>query len=138
MCGSLSTSLRLKTALPSSGGGDLSGGAIPPADQEREDSDALFARIHSYTLLQRHELVPGRSRQALCASIASEIGDKVLIRGIHPSAVDLLSPAYSVYLVVAVTVLSGALREISRFELWRIDAARESSREGSKSSLIPN
>src|SRR6516162_3667910 len=42
-----------------------------------------------------------------------------------PWAVDLLSPAYWVYLVMAVTILSGALRGISRFELWRIDSARE-------------
>jgi hypothetical protein len=43
-----------------------------------EDSDALLAGIRSYTLLRLHELVPGRSRQALCASIAAEIDDKVL------------------------------------------------------------
>jgi hypothetical protein len=55
-----------------------------PVDQYRlrfregEDSDALLAEIRSYTLLRLHELVPGRSRQALCASIAAEIGDKVL------------------------------------------------------------
>jgi hypothetical protein len=45
---------------------------------EGEDSNALLAGIRSYTLLRLHELVPGRSRQALCASIAAEIGDKVL------------------------------------------------------------
>jgi len=46
--------------------------------REGEDGDALLAGIRSYTLLRLHELVPGRSRQALCASIAAEIGDKVL------------------------------------------------------------
>jgi hypothetical protein len=46
--------------------------------KEGEDSDALLADIRSYTLLRLHELVPGRSHQALCASIAAEIGDKVL------------------------------------------------------------
>jgi hypothetical protein len=46
-----------------------------PRIQEGEDSDAMLARIRSYTL---HELVPSRSRQALCATIATEIGDKVL------------------------------------------------------------
>jgi hypothetical protein len=46
--------------------------------RDGEDSDALLAGIRSYTLLRLHELVPGRSRQALCASIAAEIGDKVL------------------------------------------------------------
>jgi hypothetical protein len=42
-----------------------------------------------------------------------------------PWAVNLLSPVYWVYLAMAVTVLSNALRAISRLELWRIDAARE-------------
>jgi len=42
-----------------------------------------------------------------------------------PWAVNLLSPVYWVYLAMAVTILSNALRAISRFELWRIDAARE-------------
>ena len=46
--------------------------------REGEDSDALLAGIRSYTVLRLHELVPGRSRQALCASIAAEIGGKVL------------------------------------------------------------
>jgi hypothetical protein len=46
--------------------------------KEGEDSDALLTSIRSYTLLRLHELVPGRSRQALCTSIAAEIGDKVL------------------------------------------------------------
>jgi hypothetical protein len=42
-----------------------------------------------------------------------------------PWAVDLLSPVYWVYLAMAATILSGGLRAISRFELWRVDAARE-------------
>jgi TRAP-type uncharacterized transport system substrate-binding protein len=42
-----------------------------------------------------------------------------------PWLVDLMSPAYWVYLVMAVTVLFNALKAISRFRLWRIDAARE-------------
>ena len=46
--------------------------------REGEDSDALLAGIRTYTLLRLHELVPGRSREALCASIAGEIGDKGL------------------------------------------------------------
>ena len=46
--------------------------------REGEDSDALLAGIRTYTLLRLHELVPDRSREALCATIAAEIGDKVL------------------------------------------------------------
>jgi hypothetical protein len=36
-----------------------------------------------------------------------------------------MSPAYWVYLVMAVTVLFNAMNGYSRFRLWRIDAARE-------------
>ena len=52
-------------------------------------------------------------------------GEPELADVYFPWAVNLLSPAYWVYLVMAVTILSGALKGISRFELWRIDAARE-------------
>jgi hypothetical protein len=36
-----------------------------------------------------------------------------------------MSPAYWVYLLMAVTLLFNAMRGISRFQLWRIDSARE-------------
>jgi TRAP-type uncharacterized transport system substrate-binding protein len=42
-----------------------------------------------------------------------------------PWLVNLMSPAYWVYLVMAVTALFNAMRGFSRFRLWRIDAARE-------------
>jgi TRAP-type uncharacterized transport system substrate-binding protein len=42
-----------------------------------------------------------------------------------PWLVDLMSPAYWVYLLMAVTLLFNAMRGISRFQLWRIDSARE-------------
>jgi uncharacterized protein len=42
-----------------------------------------------------------------------------------PWLVNLMSPAYWVYLIMAVTILFNALRGFSRFRLWRIDAARE-------------
>jgi len=42
-----------------------------------------------------------------------------------PWLVNLMSPAYWVYLVMAVTILFNALKAFSRFRLWRIDAARE-------------
>ena len=46
--------------------------------KEGEDSAALLAGIRFYTLLRLHELVPARSSQALCTSIAAEISEKVL------------------------------------------------------------
>jgi TRAP-type uncharacterized transport system substrate-binding protein len=42
-----------------------------------------------------------------------------------PWLVNLMSPAYWVYLVMAVTVLFNAMRGFSRYRLWRIDSARE-------------
>jgi len=42
-----------------------------------------------------------------------------------PWLVDLMSPAYWVYLLMAVTLLFNAMRGVSRFQLWRIDSARE-------------
>jgi TRAP-type uncharacterized transport system substrate-binding protein len=42
-----------------------------------------------------------------------------------PWLVNLMSPAYWVYLFMAATILFNALRVFSRFRLWRIDAARE-------------
>ena len=36
-----------------------------------------------------------------------------------------MSPAYWVYFLMAATALFNALRGLSRFRLWRIDAARE-------------
>jgi TRAP-type uncharacterized transport system substrate-binding protein len=42
-----------------------------------------------------------------------------------PWLVNIMSPAYWVYLVMAVTILFNALQGLSNFRLWRIDAARE-------------
>jgi uncharacterized protein len=42
-----------------------------------------------------------------------------------PWLVNLMSPAYWVYLVMAATILFNGLKAFSRFRLWRIDAARE-------------
>jgi hypothetical protein len=70
---------RCKRPLCQSGGGrDFPTKQCRARIKEGADSDALLADIRSYTPLRLHELVPGRSRQALCASITAEIGDKVL------------------------------------------------------------
>jgi hypothetical protein len=42
-----------------------------------------------------------------------------------PWLVNVMSPVYWVYLVMAATILFNALKGFSRFRLWRIDAARE-------------
>jgi TRAP-type uncharacterized transport system substrate-binding protein len=52
-------------------------------------------------------------------------GEPELADRYFPWLVNLMSPAYWVYLVMAITVLFNAMRGFSRFRLWRIDAARE-------------
>src|SRR5262249_19632460 len=42
-----------------------------------------------------------------------------------PWLVNLMSPAYWVYLFMAVTILFNGMKIYSRFRLWRIDASRE-------------
>src|SRR6185369_4150895 len=52
-------------------------------------------------------------------------GEPELADRYFPWLVNLMSPAYWVYLVMAVTILFNLMRGYSRFRLWRIDAARE-------------
>ena len=52
-------------------------------------------------------------------------GEPELADMYFPWLVDLMSPAYWVYLVMAATILFNALKGFSRFRLWRIDAMRE-------------
>jgi hypothetical protein len=54
-----------------------------------------------------------------------------------PWLVNLLSPAYWVYLVMAVTILFNAMTLFSRFCLWRIDAAREKLESALKELVNP-
>jgi TRAP transporter TAXI family solute receptor len=54
-----------------------------------------------------------------------------------PWLVNLMSPVYWVYLVMAVTVLFNALKAFSRFRLWRIDAAREKLETALKELVDP-
>jgi TRAP-type uncharacterized transport system substrate-binding protein len=62
------------------------------------------------------------------ASEASQFfrnGQPALADQYFPWLVNILSPAYWVYLVMAITVLFNGMSGYSRFRLWRIDAARE-------------
>jgi TRAP-type uncharacterized transport system substrate-binding protein len=52
-------------------------------------------------------------------------GEPAIADRYFPWLVDLMSPAYWVYLLMAVTLLFNGMRGISRFQLWRIDSARE-------------
>ena len=54
-----------------------------------------------------------------------------------PWLVNLMSPAYWVYLVMAVTILFNGMSALSRFRLWRIDAAREKLETALKELVDP-
>jgi TRAP-type uncharacterized transport system substrate-binding protein len=54
-----------------------------------------------------------------------QTGEPALADRYFPWLVNLLSPAYWIYLVMAATVLFNGMTAFSRFRLWRIDAARE-------------
>jgi hypothetical protein len=54
-----------------------------------------------------------------------------------PWLVNLMSPAYWVYLFMAVTILFNAMKAFSRFRLWRIDAAREKLEAALKELVDP-
>ena len=49
-----------------------------PRMKEGENAEALLTSIRYYTLLRMHEVIPARSDEALCLSIAADIGDQVL------------------------------------------------------------
>src|SRR6266566_798576 len=49
-----------------------------PRIKKGEDAEALLSSIQYYTLLRLHEVVPARSHETLCSSVAADIGDKVL------------------------------------------------------------
>src|ERR1700730_4393874 len=51
---------------------------LRPRIKEGEDADALLKSVRYDTLLRVHELVPARSYEAFCLSIAADIRDKVL------------------------------------------------------------
>jgi TRAP-type uncharacterized transport system substrate-binding protein len=54
-----------------------------------------------------------------------------------PWLVNILSPAYWVYLFMAVTILFNASNVFHRFRLWRIDAAREKLETGLEQLIKP-
>src|SRR5262249_12496974 len=54
-----------------------------------------------------------------------------------PWLVNLMSPAYWVYLVMAVTILFNGLKAFSRFRLLRVDAAREKLEKALKQLVDP-
>jgi TRAP-type uncharacterized transport system substrate-binding protein len=64
-------------------------------------------------------------------------GEPELADRYFPWLVNIMSPAYWVYLVMAVTVLFNMMRGYSKFRLWRIDAAREKIETAVKKLVDP-
>jgi len=64
-------------------------------------------------------------------------GEPEIVDRYFPWLVNLMSPAYWVYLVMAVTILFNVLKAFSRFRLWRIDAAREKLETALKELVDP-
>lgn len=56
-------------------------------------------------------------------------GEPEFVDRYFPWLVNVMSPAYWIYLFMAVTALFNLLKGISHFRLWRIDAAREKIEE---------
>jgi hypothetical protein len=64
-------------------------------------------------------------------------GEPELADRYFPWLVNLMSPAYWVYLFMAATVLFNGLRAFSRYRLWRLDAAREKLEAALKGLVDP-
>jgi TRAP-type uncharacterized transport system substrate-binding protein len=64
-------------------------------------------------------------------------GEPELADRYFPWLVNLMSPAYWVYLIMAVTILFNAMKAFSRFRLWRIDAARAKLETALKALVEP-
>jgi len=86
---------------------------------------------------------PAATSAATMLPLASEAhqffrnGEPELADRYFPWLVNLMSPAYWVYLVMAVTVLFNVMNGYSRFCLWRIDAAREKLEAELKALVAP-
>jgi TRAP-type uncharacterized transport system substrate-binding protein len=86
---------------------------------------------------------PGSTSSATVAPLTRESqqfftsGEPNIADRYFPWLVNLLSPAYWVYLVMAVTILFNAMTLFSRFCLWRIDAAREKLETALKELVNP-
>jgi hypothetical protein len=74
---------------------------------------------------------PGSTSSATVAPLSPEArqffltGEPEFADRYFPWLVDIMSPAYWIYFAMAATALFNALKGLSRFRLWQIDAARE-------------
>jgi TRAP-type uncharacterized transport system substrate-binding protein len=87
---------------------------------------------------------PSSTSQATALPLAREAhqfflsGEPEVADRYFPWLVNLMSPAYWVYLVMAITILFNLMNAYSRFRLWRIDATRERLEHEMKELVDPN
>jgi len=98
---------------------------------QRADRIALLMLLAAQFPSFVHNNPPSATAAATVLPLAREsvqffrTGEPEVADRYFPWLVNLMSPVYWVYLVMAVTILFNVLRALSRFRLWRIDAARE-------------
>lgn len=98
---------------------------------ERADRIALLVLLAAELPGFVHGNPPAATSSATAVALSPEVrqffqtGEPTLVDRYFPWLANLLSPAYWVYLLMTVTLLFNAMRGLSRFRLWRIDAARE-------------
>jgi TRAP-type uncharacterized transport system substrate-binding protein len=86
---------------------------------------------------------PGSTSSATKLPLAPEAhqffltGEPEIADRYFPWLVNLMSPAYWVYLAMAVTILFNGMNVFSRFRLWRLDAAREKLESDLKALVGP-
>jgi hypothetical protein len=121
-------------------------GQVPPTDKVVPDVNTLVVtnacakradRVELLVLLAAELPKFVRSNPPASTSTATEVplsaearqffltGEPEIADRYFPWLVNLMSPAYWIYLVMAVTALFNLLKGISHFRLWRLDAARE-------------
>jgi len=98
---------------------------------QRADRIALLMLLAGEFPSFVHNNPPSATAAATILPLAPEAlqffrtGQPELADRYFPWLVNLMSPVYWVYLVMAVTILFNVLKALSRFRLWRIDSARE-------------
>ena len=108
-------------------------GTLVVANQcaQRADRVALLMLLAGQFPSFMHNNLPSATAAATVLPLAPEAlqffrtGEPEVADRYFPWLVNLMSPVYWVYLVMAVTILFNALKAFSCFRLWRIDSARE-------------
>ena len=131
---------------------------IPPAEKQIARLATLVVASHCAQRADRIALLmllgaelpgfvrsnpPGSTAAVTVLPLAREAhqffltGEPEIADRYFPWLVNIMSPAYWVYLVMAVTVLFNSLRGFSRFRLWRLDTTREKLEAALKGLIGP-